>query len=71
MSFDPVTNNLKVLVHSANDLKIADKDAGTSNPFVRVYITGIPSKQDSKVLIKTNDFINPLVACVEYIPHRM
>ena len=49
MSFNPADSNLKVLVHGANNLRIGDKDAGNSNPFVRVYVTGIPSKQDSKV----------------------
>ena len=54
MSFNPASSNLKVLVHGANDLRIADKDVGNSNPFVRVYVTGIPSKQDSKVYTITN-----------------
>lgn len=49
MSFDPSNNNLQVLVHSAHELRIANKEIGTSNPLVRVYVTGIPSKLDSKV----------------------
>ncbi|XP_066923315.1 synaptotagmin-5-like [Clytia hemisphaerica] len=56
LTFDPSINNLKVLLHSANNVKVADNNGATSFPYVRVYVTGIPAKQESKVMKET---LNP------------
>jgi hypothetical protein len=49
LTFDQSVHQLKVVVHDAHGLKITDVDDNTTCSFARVYITGIPSKQDSQV----------------------
>lgn len=55
LDFDASISSLAVTVHDAKNLKVADNNGATSHPFYRVYVTGIPSKQESKVVENTLD----------------
>jgi len=62
---------LYVLIHQASQLKSADKANGLSNPYVRCYVTGVPNREETQVVVESLDPVFEETFEYEILPENL